>query len=168
MITEVNKRPGIAIEKKTGPWNLCQHYNYTLQYYVCNFSLQKNISPVCSFPDIRPFFKDLLQTGGSFLHSYGGYFSLFEAYLLYKTFDNWLYCHLQVVGCRTDNVIFSIFNISISDNGGLHGRDSDWLRAVRSRCWGSSPGRGKIILSSKSSRPVLGPIQCVTGFFPPG
>jgi hypothetical protein len=40
-----------------------------------------------------------------------------------------------------------------------HSRYSDWLRAIRLRGRSSSPRRGKILLLSSSSSPVLGPTQ---------
>jgi hypothetical protein len=52
------------------------------------------------------------------------------------------------------------------------GRDSDWLRAGRSRGRSSSPGEGKNFHFSKSSRPVLGstqpPIQWIPETLSPG
>jgi hypothetical protein len=51
-------------------------------------------------------------------------------------------------------------------------RDSDWLRAGPPRGWSSSPGRGKVVILSAPSRPVLEPtqfhIQWVSGALSPG
>jgi hypothetical protein len=43
---------------------------------------------------------------------------------------------------------------------------SDWLRAVRPRCWSSSPDGGKNFHFSMSFIPALGPIQLPSPYVP--